>query len=250
MRRVRRIILLCAANAILAFAGLWSLYRASQSVPEFYELALELEAEQADKAGDELERQVVAMASDLEEGRRWELVLSDQQINGWLATDFVEKFPKLLPRDVQEPRVSFQDQTTSVACRIKNDKVSTVLSVKLDAYLTEQPNEIAVRVQRVRAGMLPVPLTKILDQITAAAQQSGISLRWTQQDGDPVALVALPVERPEIRPGVVLERLEIGGGELVVSGVADDRSVQTAEQAIDQSRLAESTSADAKNRQR
>jgi hypothetical protein len=250
MRRVRQIILLCAAIALSALAGLWSLYRASQSVPEFYELALELEAEQADEAGDELERQVVAMASDLEEGRRWELVLSDQQINGWLASDFNEKFPQLLPRDVQEPRVSFQDQMTCVACRINNDKVSTVLSVKLDAYLTDQPNEIAVRVQRVRAGVLPVPLTKILDQITAAAQQSGISLRWTQQDGDPVALVALPVERPDIRPGVVLERLEIGAGELVVSGIANDPSRLTDEQALDQPRFAESPSSDANNRQR
>jgi hypothetical protein len=218
---LRRLFIVLMAMVLIGASSMFGLYRASQSVPEFYELAIEQETAAADRAGDELERQVVAMANDLEAGEHWELALTDEQINGWLATDLREKFPQLLPREVQEPRVAFKDRAAHVACRLDTGRVSTVLSLKLETYLTDQPNEIAVRVQRVRAGLLPVPLTKILDQITAVALQSGVSLRWSQRDGDPVALVAFPTQRPELRPGVVLQRLEVGSGELLVSGRAD-----------------------------
>ncbi len=243
MRRIRRIIILARLSLVSCSWG-YCRCTASQSVPKFYELAMELQPEEADQAGDEFERQVVAMASDLEEGHRWSLVLTDHQVNGWLATDLLQKFPNLLPKEVEAPRIAFREQMASLACRVNTEKVSTVLSVNLEAYLTNEPNEIAIRVQRVRAGVLPVPLTKILDQITEVAHQSGISLRWTQREGDPVALVALPVERPELRPGVVLERLEMGTGELVVEGVADDSGTGS------QSRLAESTSGETPNSQR
>jgi hypothetical protein len=224
MHRIRRFGFLGVTIVMLVAASVIGLYRASQSVPDFYELALEVESDAADQAGDELERQVIAMASDVEQGERWELVLTDHQVNGWLAADLTRKFPDLLPPELRQPRVSFQDEMTYLACQLNSGKVSTVLSLQLDPYLTEQPNEIAVRVRRVRAGMLPVPLTKLLDQISVAAQKSGLSLRWSQLDGDPVALVALPVERPELRAGVMLDQLEVGRGALVVSGTADERN--------------------------
>jgi hypothetical protein len=240
VHRFRQLIVLSIAIVILAIVSLLGLYRASQAVPEFYELALKQETTAAGLAGDELERRVVAMSSDLNEGNHWELILTDEQVNGWLATDLETKFPNLLPRQVHEPRVAFQDQAAHVACRLDSQNVSTVLSLKLEAYLTDRANEIAVRVRRVRAGVLPVPLTKILDQITAAAHQSGVTLHWSQQDGDPVALVALPVERPELRSGVVLQQLTMGTGKIVVSGTADDVPPAPSEP-VGQPRVAEST---------
>jgi hypothetical protein len=88
--------------------------------------------------------------------------------------------------------------------------------------LTDQPNEIAVRVSQVRAGMLPVPLAKVLDRVSAAALKSGFHLRWAQQDGDPVAVVALPTERPDVRNDVLVETLQIGSGLLRIAGSAAD----------------------------
>jgi hypothetical protein len=249
MHRIRRFGFLGVTVAVLVAASVVGLYRASQSVPDFYETALEIESDAAGQAGDELERQVVAMANDLQEGERWELVLTDQQVNGWLATDLTEKFPELLPPQLQQPRVSFQDETTYVACQLHSGKVTTVLSLQLDPYLTQQPNEIAVRVRRVRAGMLPVPLTKLLDQISDAARRSGLSLRWSQEDGDPVALLALPVERPEIRSGVLLEQLDVATGALVVSGTADERTKADSSSVAHQAR-SRSTSGTVSNRHR
>ncbi len=205
-------------------ATLLGLYRASQSVPDFYQAALEFEPEEADKAGDQLEQQVIQLHNDVEQGASWELQLTDAQINGWLATDLPEKFPGLLPGEVEDPRVAFQDGMTHVACRLKTTKLNTVLSLVLDAYLTEQTNEIAIRIDKARAGLVPVPLKGVLESVATAAKQSGLQLRWTQDSGDPVALIQIPTDREDLRSGVVVQSMQIDEGKITVLGTADETS--------------------------
>ena len=203
-------------------ATLLGLYRASQSVPDFYQAALEFEPEEADKAGDQLEQQVVQLHNDVQHGESWELQLTDEQINGWLATDLPEKFPGLLPGEVEQPRVAFEDGMTHIACRLNTPKLKTVLSLALDTYLTEEPNEIAIRIDKARAGLVPVPLKGVLESVVAAAKQSGLRLRWTQEDGDPIALIQFPTDREDLRPGVVIRTVLVEEGKITVTGTADD----------------------------
>lgn len=242
VRRYRPLLLMLVLLSLFAAGSSLGLYRASQSVPDFYEQALAFDAAKADEAGDELEQKVVELHNELEASPRWELCLSDQQVNGWLATDFVEKFPNLLPPEVKDPRVSFQDNVAHIACRVDSSKVSAVVSLKLEAFLTDQPNQVAVRVSQVRAGVLPVPLTKILDRVSAAAIRSGIDLRWAQQEGDPVAVVALPTERPDVRNDVIVETLQLGEGMLRVGG-----SAVTADEQVQSARVAEVSTESSRN---
>ena len=218
MRILRRLLLCFIVLVLMAVTGLVGLYRASQSVPEFYTVALEFETESAVQAGDELEQQVVELHNELETGQNWELVLTAEQVNGWLATDLDEKFPGLLPPEVHQPRVAFQDGETRIACRLETPKVQTVLSMALEPYLTEEPNELAIRVAHVRAGRVPVPLRGLLDKISAAAIKAQFPLRWSQDEGDPVAIVRVPTEREELRSGIVIESLRVEDGRLYVSG--------------------------------
>ena len=168
------------------------------------------------------------MHNDLEQGESWELQLTDEQINGWLATDLPEKFPGLLPGEAEDPRVAFQAGMTHVACRLNTPKLKTVLSLVLDAYLTEETNQIAIRIDKARAGMVPVPLKGVLESVATAAEQSGLQLRWTLDDGDPVALIQFPTDREDLRSGVVIQSLQIDEGRITVTGTADD-SPQSAE---------------------
>ncbi len=231
MRRLRHVVLGLSTLAVIAAGGCFGLFQASQSVPDFYAEALSRSGESADQAGDALEQQMVTLHNELQSGESWELQMSDQQVNGWLATDLKQKFPQLLPAEIVEPRVVFREDAAHVACRLDTGKMSTVLSLKLQAYLTEQPNEVAIRIAHVRAGLLPVPLTQLLDRISATALASGLSLRWSQVEGDPVALVTLPTDRDDLRSGVLLEKLAVSPGMLCVAGIAD----------ADQPRVAEST---------
>ena len=229
-RKVRLIVVLGLTFLLGIATCFFAVYRASQSVPDFYQEALVIEIEAARKAGDELEHQIFSAQNQFEDSAAWQLVLTDEQINGWLSTDLNEKFPQLLPTEASEPRVNFVDGQVQIACRINTSKLSTVLSVTIEAYLTDCPNEIAIRFHKVRAGSLPVPLTELLDEISTSGHGVGILVRWTQQAGDPVALIELPTERNERRRGVVLKQLCIFEGRIEMLGTAQ----------LDQSRMTES----------
>ncbi len=185
-------------------------------------MALETDEVEADQAGDELEQQVLELHHELEQGKRWELVVTAEQVNGWLATDLEEKFPHLLPPEVQQPRVEFQNGETHIACRLKTPEFDAVLSMALEPYLTDEPNQVAIRVVYVRAGSVPVPLSGLLDQVSAAAMEAQVLLRWSQSDGDPVAMIQVPTDRPELEPGILIESISVEDGKFYMSGKADD----------------------------
>ena len=85
--------------------------------------------------------------------------------------------------------------------------------------LTTEPNTLAIRVSKVRAGALPIPLKRFLAPITKAGADSDITLRWSQTDGDPVALVTVPHQHEDYsHREIYLESIEMRDGEVVLAG--------------------------------
>jgi cell division protein FtsB len=200
-------------------SGTALVYRAMQHQPDFYERALAVNPQKQAAAGDELERQVLELHNEVRRPGIWQAKFTDEQINGWLAADLVEKFPKLLPKEVLDPRVDLEPERVRVACRYEAPTVTSVVSLDVEVYLTQEPNVVAVRIYRARAGVLPLPLKHFLDRITQIAAQSGLHLRWAQEDGDPVALFTIPAEHEDYATqGIYLERLELKDGEVLLAG--------------------------------
>ena len=222
------VVLLTAGVAILLTAA----YRATQQVPDFYQHALARQPQEQKAAADQLERQVLELHNEARRPGRWEARFSQEQINGWLAADLPTKFPGALPDGVSDPRVAIDPNHMQLAVRYDQGDVSTVLSMAGDAYLTDRPNEVAVHIDHVRAGAVPVPLSQFLDQIAERFLDAGLPLRWTEQEGDPVALVTLPLDREEFKgKQLQIERLEICDGEIVVSGRTEGPESESAETA-------------------
>jgi hypothetical protein len=195
------------------------LYSASRHEPQFYQQALRVEPELQREAGDELEKGVLQLHNTARTEGRWEAVFTEAQINGWLAADLPEKFPHLLPAGTDQPRVSIDPQRIKIACRYQRGSVNTVISFDLTVDLTSETNTLAVRVSKVRAGALPVPLKRFLAPITKASANSDITLRWGQADGDPVALVTVPHQHEDYsHREIYLETIEIRDGEIALAG--------------------------------
>jgi hypothetical protein len=209
--------------SLLGSATFYGAWRATQKAPEFYQTAMKKEPERQKEKGAALEKQVLELHNEVRHTGRWEASFSDEQINGWLAADLPEKFPNALPKGVSEPRVAIEDDEAQVACKYESPKISTVFSMLVEISLTEEPNVIAVRVRRARAGLLPISLQQILDHATRYANKSEIPLRWVQEDGDPVALVTVPSERKEfIHRHIHIETVELRDGEVYLAGRTDD----------------------------
>jgi hypothetical protein len=81
----------------------------------------------------------------------------------------------------------------------------------------------AVRFRNARAGALPIPLSEVVEEVSAGAVKLEIPVRWTEQEGDPVLLVSVAnalSTHEELRR---LEKIELRENELRLAGKTEPR---------------------------
>lgn len=236
MSRLRFRLMLVAAIVALILAGAGSFFSYQvRQVPEFYEQAIAARPQEQIAAGQQFEQQAIEVQNQIRRAGEWRAELTEEEINGWLATVLPEKFPGVLPPDVSDPRVAIQQDRLLIAAKYRVSGIETVVSLELSAFLTEEPNVVAVRVHRVAAGNIPVPLGKYLEEITAAAAKRGIYIGWQEVDGDPLAIVTLPLAEPGDKREIILRSLELLPGRAMAGGTVAERELppQNREPAID-----------------
>lgn len=215
--KLRRLAIVAAALLFLAGGALFWAYRASQHVPEFYAQAIRAEPAEQRQASEAMLEKAAALASQARQEGTWKALFTEDQINGWAAVDLVKNHPGLLPSSAADPRVKITAEEVLVACKVTDKKLSTVMSIALEPYMAEE-NVIAVRIKGAHAGAVPLPLSKVLDAITKAAEKAELALSWKQTEGDPVALITLPPTRDDENIVYQLETLELRESSIFVSG--------------------------------
>ena len=220
MKKAIRWILIIVGGLLLT-VGLTALllYRATQQVPPFYAELLKAEPAQQVEAGEKFEKAALGLNQSVRRPGDWEAHFTAAEINGWLANQLPQKMPTLLPPEIQDPRVSIDPQQMQIACRYSLSGNTSVLVLGVTPFVTDRPFEIAIRVRQARVGALPIPLKKLLEQVSHRSAAAKVPLRWTEQAGDPVAILTLPAEHPDIQGRLLRpEKIELREGELVISG--------------------------------
>lgn len=215
--------------AVVAVAGLvcgWGVWAVGQVEP-FYEAALAVDDETLQEAGHELESRVSVLLSDASREAEWQAVIPASEVNGWLATDLREKFPEALSEEVEAPRVAIFDDALTVGFRYEGDDLSTVVTVKASVAVSDGQT-VAVRFLGAWAGSLPIPLIKVIEPLSQSAEELGIHLNWTQDEGAPVALLSL--EEVLAREGKErrLKTIELYEGEVYLTGTTVEAAVEVA----------------------
>jgi hypothetical protein len=204
-----------AAACVLIFLGI--AYQAAQHVRPFYEQALQIEPDALKRGSRELESRATALLNDARQVGQWHAIFSAEQINGWLALQLDEyRGGDELPDRIRDPRVAISPELLTLGFRASSGGVDTIVSVDADVFLTDE-GAVAIRLTSVRAGALPLPVMQLADEIAAACQQLSLPIRWTQQDGKPVAIVELHSDESTKRQ-FHIDKLKLGDGELYVSG--------------------------------
>ncbi len=220
-RWLRRVLWWMLWGLVIAAAAIGWAYHMSQQEPEFYQAALQQRPEVAREKGAELETTVINLYSAMLEQGRWQGTISEDQINGWLATELNEKFPELLPAEViADPRVSIRASEISVAGRANYRGIKGVIVANLDIFKTDQQDQIAIRFRSIRAGVVPVPIRSFTDKISRGLERNGFPNRWTELEGDPVLTIIVPDEHLLIEEvyRVTIETLEMHERQIFVSG--------------------------------
>lgn len=212
------LMLMLIALGLVAFFA----HRSAQTGPEFYQEAMKMDVTLSDKAGDELEKQIIDLHNEVLHEDQWSTTFTQQQINGWLASDLPSKFQKVLPHQVSDPRVSITRENMQVAFRYNHPKISGIVNLKASAFISEDGNEVGVVIESLNAGIVPLPISRFTDKISERAAAKGVPIRWAQKDGDPVIMFrasgTLP-DNPDRKLNV--HTIELQDGAIRITGDAD-----------------------------
>ena len=216
-RRIKIVVAVVGAIGLTAIIVLGFAMRAVHQVQPFYRAALATDSSKLVDESHAMERRVAALVSDAQEQPSWQAVFSDREVNGWLAVALKEKFAHVLPESIVDPRIAFEDEEVVIGFRYVGKDFVTVISVRANAWIADT-DVIAIHLFKAHAGTLPIPLVKIVDAFNDAAGKLKFSLRWTQQDGTPVALLSLPGVSSTKEETRRLEIVELHNGELFLKG--------------------------------
>jgi len=164
----------------------------TRTMPEFYQEALNRPAESWVQAGADLQSQLLQLNTDLLHQEIWQAEFSSEQINAWLVLELPERFPDTLPPQMSDPRIAFIDDEIRFAFRVASSQFSGVVNGRAQVYCTDEPSQLAVEIQSLSSGLIPLPISPWAEAISEGFAQQGIGLTWSQQDGNPLALVDLP----------------------------------------------------------
>lgn len=216
---IKRAIRFVLVAVFLLCIAIWVIYASAQREPDFYKVALELEKQTLAEQGIAFERQVLDLQNNARTMRQWQAVFTDDQINGWLASDFPEKFPGALPHSVSDPRVGIDKNALRVAFRFNSGRIKGIVQAEVDAFCTDVPGQIAIRIKKVSSGWVPIPVNSIADRISAALRRLGAQVEWSEIDSDPVALIEIPADKVRIGDKrVTIESIQLLENKLVLIG--------------------------------
>ena len=206
---------LCLLLSVGGAAGvlLWTLTR----VPEFYVQALSVEVDPATrkKSAEEFVANTIQLVEDIEHEPEWFNEFTQDQINSWIVEELYQKYARHVPEGVSEPRVRIVNGLIFIGFHYKQKWFNGVVSFQAKPWISE-PNQLALEIESVRAGVVPIPLEKIVGNVPQQLSLKGWKIEWTQSDnGNEIAILHLD---PHGQAEAVLERLEVIDGAIQMSG--------------------------------
>jgi hypothetical protein len=186
--------------------------------PSYYRNIVQQSHEQREGKARKFVAQSLQLRNDICNEPTWEAVFTDQEVNAWLAEDLVTHFADQLPSEVNEPRVLFELDRVILAFQLRQRGVQSVITVIARPRVPEG-NTVELTLEKIRAGILPVPPDNVLDRIIEYARGHGIDVEWTRKEGYPVVLIRYTpnLERDDIQ----LEEVQIRNGQMRLAGRSD-----------------------------
>lgn len=215
MWRKRWVRIVLVLLVILAGGISWVIYTVRQVRP-FYTAALAIPEAKLKEGNREFLNRTTRFSNNVKKPGDWQLLLTDEQINGWFAIDLAGNYPDALPAEFQNPRVKIDPQQISIGIMIERDPFPIAASIDLTLKITG-PRELMLRVNKARAGNLPWPVESIVAQIHGSLRKQDWTVRETTIDNDPVLLLS-PPPPAEGKGDLTFETLELREGEIYLRG--------------------------------
>jgi hypothetical protein len=226
-RKLRIAAIVALAIAGVGIVGLGGIYAALGRVRPFYEQAIQLDPQALEAGSREMESRATVLYSETRRAGQWQAAFTAQQINGWLALQLTEVYGDALPDDISEPRVTIDDGRFTIGFRARRGGVDTIVSADASVTLTET-GAVAIRLLSVQAGALPLPVMHVADDAARACQALALPVRWTQDAGQPVALIDVSHDSTVNSKRIRIDAVELRHDGLYLAGHTADASKDAA----------------------
>lgn len=158
------------------------------------------------------------LRNNIENEPRWESVFSDEEVNAWFAEDLMAQFGEALPEGVRDLVIAFELDRLTLGFTYDRGPARSIMTMEMRARI-EAEDTIALTIESVRAGALPVPIEPLTEKIADKCREFGLDFKWRTNGSKPVALIRY---RTNIgRKDVVLEEIQIGEGQIRLAGRSD-----------------------------
>ncbi len=233
----RRRILLGALGVLLLAAPL-ATWLSLTYEPDFYRKRATIAPDRRKAQANRFEEDSLRLRNDIVNEAHWEAIFTDEEVNSWMSEHLVTHFSDQLPPGVHQPMVAFDLDRVTLAFQVERGPLRSLVWVVARVRMHEE-NTVALTLEKIRAGAIPVPAEEIIHQITEAARGHGLEIRWEDRQGEPVALIGYSPSPGRL--DVVLERLQILEGRLFISGRSQRGNGQMASPTLPDRRVLQST---------
>lgn len=201
-------------TGVLATGGIvvWALFQ----VPDFYRQAMALDVDpQTRKAiAKKFTQRTIQFVDSVRYADYWTEEFTEQQVNSWLAEELHREYADVVPPEMKDPRVRIEDGWVQVGFRYERPNWDGVVSFKLRPWVP-RPNQLALEIAAVRAGLMPIPLDDVLKEISGQFALRGWRVERMQSGENDVLLIHLESNEESY---AVLESVAVRDGAVTISG--------------------------------
>ena len=190
----------------------------TRHVPEFYRQRMVFAEEPLQElSARRLLSDLSALQAAFTRDGDWEAAIDEDDINAWLAIDLPRNHQRLLPGLASAPRVRLSPKRIEAGLRLGVGPLSAVAWMTAEIRLRE-PNQLAIVLDEVRLGGLPLPRGPVLAEIATRCRRLGVVTALRPLDGRNVLVIYIPSTYVEGGTSHWLESLAIGDGTIAGSG--------------------------------
>ncbi|QDV33317.1 hypothetical protein [Tautonia plasticadhaerens] len=198
-------------------------WRSLKYEPPFYRKLAGMDRKIRRVEADRFVTQTFQLRNDIANEDHWEASFTDEEFNAWLAEDLVTHFADFLPDGVRDPLVVFELDRVTLAFRLERGPFTSLVWAVARVQVADD-NTVALTLEKIRAGAVPVSPEEVVAPIIRQARAYGLDVDWKYVDDEPVALIRY--SPTPARGDVVLERVVLFDGRLYLSGRSDREAGQ------------------------
>ena len=204
----------------------WFLYRMATAEVPAYEAAIVATQDEAQVEKDRLsfESQITTVANEAQQPTDWQVIITQSEINAWLAEVSKKEIPEIEKAGLSEPRILLGDDSVTFAIRSNVGSTKGVVSIAVEPTVTDG-GELALTILETKVGKLTLPTSQILQFLKEAQLEEQFYLRTKQNDGNWSVIINLVQLFDAEKMIPQLTGIDLRDGKILIQGKTEESTV-------------------------